>query len=60
MIDDTKIYVPVVNLSTQDKTKLLQQLKSGVKRKISWNKYYSKVSTQMENKYLDYLIDTSF
>ena len=26
-----KIYVPVVNISTQDYTKLLQQLKSGFK-----------------------------
>ena len=34
-----KIYVPVVTLSTQDNTKLLQQLKSGFKRTINWNKY---------------------
>ena len=27
-ITDTKLYVPVVTLSTQDNTKLLQQLKS--------------------------------
>ena len=40
--------------------KLLQQLKSGFKRKISWNKYQSKVSTQTEKKCLDYLIDPSF
>ena len=32
-----KIYVPVVNLSTQDNTKLLQQLKSGFKHTINWN-----------------------
>ena len=29
---DTKLYVSVVNLSTQDNIKLLQQLKSGFKR----------------------------
>ena len=38
-ITDTKLYVPVVTLSTQDHSKLLQQLKSGFKRVISWNKY---------------------
>ena len=31
-ITDTKLYVPVVTLSTQDNAKLLQQLKSGFKR----------------------------
>ena len=34
-ITDTKIYVPVVTLSTQDNAKLLQQLKSGFKRTIN-------------------------
>ena len=41
-ITDTKLYVPVVTLSTQDNSKLLQQLKLGFKRVISWNKYLSK------------------
>ena len=34
----TKLYVPVVTLSTQDSSKPLQQLKSGFKRRINWNK----------------------
>ena len=38
-ITDTKLYVPVVTLSTQENTKLLQQLKSGFKRVINWNIY---------------------
>ena len=38
-ITDTKLYVPVVTLSTPENTKLLQQLKSGFKRVINWNKY---------------------
>ena len=38
-ITETKLYVPVVTLSTQDNSKLLQQLKSGFKRVINWNKY---------------------
>ena len=40
-IIDTKLYVLVVTLSTQNNTKLLQQLKSGFKRTINWNKYQS-------------------
>ena len=34
-ITETKLYVPVVTLSTQDNAKLLQQLKSGFKRTIN-------------------------
>ena len=49
VITDTKLYVPVVTLSTQGSTKLLQELKSGFKRTINWGKYQSKVTTQTEN-----------
>ena len=52
-IADTKVYVPVVILSTQDNVKLLQQLKSGFKGTINLNKYQSKVSRQAPNQYLD-------
>ena len=38
-ITDTKLYVPVVTLQTEHNAKLLQQLKSGFKRTINWNKY---------------------
>ena len=34
-ITDTKLYVPVVTLLNQDTAKLLEQLKSGFKRKIN-------------------------
>ena len=44
-IIETKLYVPVVTLSTQDNGKSLQQLKSGFKRTINWNKYESSVKT---------------
>ena len=50
-INDTKLYVPVVPLSTQDNTKLLQQLKSDFKRTINWNKYQSKKTIQAPNPY---------
>ena len=36
-ITGTKLYVPVVTLSTEDNAKLLQQLKSDFKRTIIWN-----------------------
>ena len=58
-----KLYVAVVNSSTQDNAKLLKQLKSGFKRTINWNKYQSKILTERSNQYQinqDYLIDPSF
>ena len=57
---DTKFYVPVVFLSTQDNAKLLEQLKPGFEEAINWNKYQSKVILQARNSYLDYFIDPSF
>ena len=57
---DTKFYVSVVTLSTQDNAKLLQQLKSGFKRTINWNKYESNIKTYAQNRYLNYLINPSF
>ena len=59
-ITDTKLYVPVVTLSTQDNAKLLQQLESGFQRIINWNKHQSKVTIKVPNPYLNYLIDPSF
>ena len=44
-ITETKLYVPVVTLSTQDNTKLLQQ---------------TKILTKRQNQYLYYLIDPIF
>ena len=41
-ITDTKLYVPVVTLSKENDIKLLEQLRSGFKRTIKWNKYRSK------------------
>ena len=41
---DAKLYIAIVALSTQDNSTLLEQLKSGFKRTINWNKYLSKVS----------------
>ena len=46
-------------LSTQDNTKLLQQLKSGFKGTINWNKYQSDPKTHPQNRYLNLLVDPS-
>ena len=43
-ITDTKLYVPVVSLSKENDIKLLEQLKSGFKRTIKWNKYRSQMT----------------
>ena len=55
-ITDTKLYVPVVTLSTQENTKFLQQLKSGSKRVINWNKYLSKPELLAQNPNLNHLV----
>ena len=59
-IKETKCYVPVVALSTQDNAELLQQLRSGFKRTINWNKYALKIKTIAQNRYLNHLINPSF
>ena len=38
-ITDCKLYVPVVTLSAENDNKLLEQLKSGFRTTIKWNKY---------------------
>ena len=59
-ITDTKLYVPVVTLSPQENTKLLQQLKSGFKRVINCNKYSSKPGLLRQDTSLNYLVEPSF
>ena len=59
-ISDTKLYVPVVTLSIQENTKFLQQLKSGFKRVINWNKYLSKPELLAQNPNLNHLVEPSF
>ena len=59
-ITDTKLYVPVVTLSTQENAKFLQQLKSGFKRVINWNKYLSKPESLAQNPNLNHLVEPSF
>ena len=59
-ITETKLYVPVVTLSTQGNAKVLQQLKSDFKRTINWKKYESNIKTFAQNRYLNHLINPIF
>ena len=60
VITEAKLYLPEVTSSTQDNPKLLQQLKSGCKRIINWNKYLSKPELLPQNPNLNVLFEPSF
>ena len=59
-IIDTKLYGPVVTLSTEDDNNFLEHLKSGFKRTIKWNKYRSEMTNQTKTNNLNYLINPTF
>ena len=59
-ITDTRLFVPVVTLSTQENAKLLQQIKSGFKRIINWNKYLSRPELLVQTSNLNHLDAPSF
>ena len=59
-ITDTKLYVPVATLSTENDKNLSEQLKSGFKRTVKWNKYRSQMTIQSQNNNLNHLIDPTF
>ena len=63
MITNTKLYVPVVTLSTKDNNNLTKQLNDGFKRTIYWNQYVCKPFTeQAANKsgITRFALDTAF
>ena len=45
-ITSTKLYVPIVTLSTKDDVNLTNQLTEGFKRSVYWNEYKSKIETK--------------
>ena len=60
-ITDTKIYVPVVSLKTEDNTKLSKLLSMGFKRSVYWNNYKvipNKIYDQ--NDYIRELLNASY
>ena len=54
------MYVPVVTLSKENGKKLWEQIKTGFRRIIIWNKYRSQMTVQPQNNILNYLIDLAF
>ena len=58
----TKLYVPVVTLSTKDNVNLTKQLNEGFKRSVYWNEYQSKIETKTadDNNVLRFPLDASF
>ena len=55
-----ELYVPIVTLSKENDIKLLEQLKSGFRRTIKWNRYRLQMTIQPQNNNLNYLIDPMF
>ena len=51
------IFIFQFSLSINDNIKFLENVKQGLKRTISWNKYRSEVTTQTINNNLDYLMN---
>ena len=49
-ITSTKLYVPIVTLSTKDHINLTKQLNVGFKRSVYWNEYKSKIETKTADK----------
>ena len=58
-ITDTKLYVPIVTLKTEDNTKLSKLLSKGFKRSICWNKYKI-FFKNYNNEYIRERLDASF
>ena len=45
-IRNTKLYVPIVTLSTEDNINLTKQLNKGFKRPVYWNEYKTKIESR--------------
>ena len=54
------MYVLIVTLSTEDDNNFSEQLKSGFKRTIKWNKYRSEMTNETKTINLNDLIDPIF
>ena len=58
-ITDTKLYVPVVTLNTEDDAKLSKLLREGFKRSVYWNKYKVILKDYVANNYIKEWLDAS-
>ena len=61
-ITSTKLYVPVVTLSTKDNENLAKQIDERFKRSVCWNEYKSKIETKNldANNVTRFPLDVSF
>ena len=61
-ITSTKLYVPVVTLSTKDNVNLTKQLDERFKRSVHWNEYKPKIETKTadDNIVTRFPLDASF
>ena len=50
-INCTKLYELLVALAINDKMKVLERIRQGFKRTVSWNKYRSKIITQKKQQF---------
>ena len=62
VVNDTKMYVPVVTLSKEDNKDFIEQQNKGFQRSIYWNKYKTKEKEENANaNNLKYIaLDSSF
>ena len=58
-ITDSKVYVPVVTLKTEDNVKLSKLLNEGFKRLVYWNKHKI-ILRDYDNEYIRQRLDASF
>ena len=61
-IRNTKLYVPIVTLSSKDNAKLAKLLESEFNRPVYWNEYQKKIETRNldSNNLTRFLLDASF
>ena len=49
-ITNTKLYVPIVILSSKDNVKLVKLLEERFKRRVYWNEHQTKIETKNSDK----------
>ena len=61
-ITNTKLYVPIVTLSSKDNVKLVKLLEEGFKRPVYWNEYQTKIETRNldNNNFTRFPLDAAF
>ena len=61
-LTNTKLYVPIVTLSSKDNVKLVKLLEEGFKRPVYWNEYQTKIESRNlgNNNLTRFPLDASF